>query len=237
MTVHKLYLQMIRLPSLIIFKIKDMSKLSKHHFWEWFRRHNQEYLALKNKPKKEAGYWLNELYAHFKFLGFSLVEWQQERTVNLTITVQGKAMHFKKAEDLVAIAPKIPGWTILALEDARPVDFLLEQLMRDTGIDPRELCFSLAGDHPRNAALIVYHPLCTPENEHLIYELANGAVYNLLGEGSFGTDIGRLEVANLSEADPDDVQELEALPACIGLRRSAVVVDSQGNLVTTAQTP
>jgi hypothetical protein len=213
-----------------------MSKLSKHHFWEWFRRHNQEFLALKNKSKKEVAYWLNELNAHlrayFKFFGFSL-EWQQERTAILTITVNGKAMHFKKAEDLVAKAPDIPGWTIVALEAPRPVDFLLEQQMQDTGIDPRELCFSFAGDDPLNAVLVIYHPLCTPENEHLIYQLANTAVYNLLGERSFGTDIGCLQVANLSSADPGDVEELEALPVCIGRRRSAtMVVDIQGNLVS-----
>lgn len=211
-----------------------MSKLSKHHFWEWFSRHNQEYLALRNKPKKEAAYWLNELNAHlrayFKFFGFSL-EWKQGTAI-LTITVNGKAMHFKKAEDLVVKAPKLSAWTIVALEDPRPVDFLMEQLMQATGIDPRELRFSFDNDDPQNAVLIVYHPLCTPENEHLIYQLANAAVYNLLGERSFGTDIAGLEVANLSAADPGDVEELEALPAFIGLRKSAIVVDSQGNLVT-----
>ena len=211
-----------------------MNKLSKHHFWEWFRRNNQEYLALKNKPKKEAAYLLNELNAHlrayFKFFGFSL-EWHKDRTALLTITVNGKAMHFKKAEDLVEKAPKIPGWTIVALEGRRPVDFLLEQQMHQTGIDPRELYFSFAGDDPDNAMLIVYHPLCTPQNEHFICQLANLAVFNLLGERSFGTDIGWLKVANLSCADPADVQELEALPAYLGLRRSEMVIDSQGNLV------
>ena len=211
-----------------------MSKLSKHHFWEWFRRHNQEYLALKNKPKKEAAYLLNELNAHlrayFKFLSFSL-ERHNEQTARLTITVNGKAMHFKKVEDLVAKARAIPGWTFVALEVPRPVDFLLQQQVQDTGIDPRELCFSFASDDPHHAVLIVYHPLCTPENEHLVYQLANIAVFNLLGERSFGTHIGWLQVANLSCADPADVQKLEALPACIGRSKSDMVVDSQGSLV------
>lgn len=212
-----------------------MSQLSKRHFWEWFGRHHSEYLALNNKSKKEATYWLNELNAHlrayFKFFGFSL-QLQQERTATLTITVDGKAMHFKKVEALVAKAPKIPGWIFVALEDPRPIDFLLEQQMQETGIDPRELRFSFANGDPQHVALIVYHPLCTPENEHLIYELAHTAVYNLLGERSFGTAINSLQVANLSAADPDDVEELEALPNRIGPSRSAMVVDSQGNLVS-----
>ncbi len=141
-------------------------------------------------------------------------------------------MHFRKVEDLVAKAPDIPGWNMVALEDPRPVDFLLEQQIQHTGIDPRELCFSFANKDPHHPALIVYHPLCTGENEHLMYQLANTAIYNLLGERSFGTDIGWLQVANLSGADRDDVEELEALPTCIGLRKSALVVDSNGNLVS-----
>jgi len=59
----------------------------------------------------------------------------------------------------------------------------------------------------------------------------NIAVFNVLGERSFGTDISWPQVANLSCADPADVQELEALPACIGLLRSDMVIDVQGNLV------
>jgi hypothetical protein len=43
-----------------------MSKLSKRHFWEWFKRHNQEYLLLNHKSKKEAVYWLRELDAHLR---------------------------------------------------------------------------------------------------------------------------------------------------------------------------
>jgi hypothetical protein len=53
-----------------------MIKLTKRHFWEWFKRHNTEYLDIVNKPEKEAGYWLNEMNAHFracfKFFAFNL---------------------------------------------------------------------------------------------------------------------------------------------------------------------
>ncbi len=43
-----------------------MSKLSKRHFWEWFKRHQHEYLVLDKKPKKEVAYWLRELNAHLR---------------------------------------------------------------------------------------------------------------------------------------------------------------------------
>jgi hypothetical protein len=212
-----------------------MSKLPKRHFWEWFKRHNKEYLDLNKKPKKEAGYWLHELNAHlrayFKFFGFSLML-PDDGAARLTITVNGKAMHFKKVEAFVATAPEIPGWSISALEDPMPVDFLLEKQIEEAGIHPGELYFSFASDDPEDTDIIVYHPLCTEYNERFILQLAYAAVYNLLGERSFGLDIGQLEVDNLSCADPNDVHQLSALPTHIGWRQSAMVIDNNGTLLS-----
>ncbi|THU36112.1 hypothetical protein FAM09_22270 [Niastella caeni] len=211
-----------------------MSKLPKRHFWEWFKRYNQEYLELNKKTKKEAAYWLHELNAHlrayFKFFGFS-VTLPDNGLARLTITVNGKVMHFKKVDAFVATAPEIPGWNIIALEDPMPVDFLLEKQIEKAGIDPSELCFSFASDDPDDTDIIVYHPLCSEDNEHLFLQLAYAAVYNLLGERSFGIDFGRLEMANLSCADPDNVYQLEDLPTHIGQRRSPVIVDQNGTLL------
>jgi hypothetical protein len=209
-----------------------MSKLSKRHFWDWFKRNSKEYLDLNNKNKKEAAYWLREMTAHlrayFKFFEYSLTL-PDNGTARLTISVSGKAMHFKKVESFVSTAPDIPGWVILALEDPMPIDFLLEKQIADAGIEPGEFSFSFASDDVDDS-IIVYHPLCTNENEVHFLQLAYGAVYNLLGERSFGLDIKLLEMANLSNADPDDVHPLSALPVHIGSRRSSIVVDGNGSL-------
>lgn len=211
-----------------------MSKLPKRHFWEWFKRHHGEYLALDKKSKKDAAYWLHELNAHlrayFKFFGFSLAL-PGKGTGRLTITVNGKAMHFKKVEAFVATAPYIPGWSISALEDPMPVDFLLEKQMEDAGIHPDEFCFSFATNDPENTDIIVYHPLCTEHNGRVFLQLAYAAVYNLLGERSFGLDIGQLEVANLSCSDSEDVHQLSTLPTHISWRRPAMTVDHNGTLL------
>ena len=211
-----------------------MSKLSKRHFWEWFKRHQKEYIGLNKMPKKEAAYWLSEMTAHlrsyFKSFGFSLTL-HENQAATLTITVNGKAKHFKRVEAFVATAPEIPGWTVRTLEDPMPVDFLLNKQMEEAGIDPREFYFSFASDHPE-AGIIVYHPLCTEENKHVLAQLAYAAVYNLLGERSFGLDIGNVEVDNLSSADDDDeIQKLEELTAAVAARRSSMIVDDQGRLL------
>jgi hypothetical protein len=219
----------------MIFKITDMSRMTKKdHFWEWFKRHNHEYLALQSKSAKETTYWLNELDAHLhaisKFLDFVL-SWKTGQSASLVITAGGRAKHFKKVEDLVTKAPAIPGWTIAALEEAQPIDFMLEQQMQEINIDPREMFFSLDNDDQDDTVLMIYHPLCTPETKNRIYRLAECAVYNLLGERSFGNDIGVIYVENLSYAN-EDIEKLEALPVLIGMRKSAMVVDSQGSLVS-----
>lgn len=209
-----------------------MSKLPKRHFWEWFRRYQHEYLVLDKKPKKEIAYWLRELGAHlrayYKFLGFSLA-CPHDGTARLTITVHGKAMHFKKAEAFVATAPDIPGWRIQALEDPMPVDFLLEEQIVHAGIDPRDCSFSLFGDEQES--IMVFHPLCTDDNKRLFLQLVYSAVYNLLGERSFGLHISHIGVENLSYADPDEVYPIKELPAHIGRGLSSVVVDKNGSLM------
>jgi hypothetical protein len=212
-----------------------MSKLPKRHFWEWFKRHHKEYLELPKMSKKEAGYWLHELNAHvrayFKFFGFSLAL-PNEGTARLTITVNGNAMHFKKAEAFVATAPDIPGWSISALEDPMPIDFLLDKQMEDACTDPREFFFSFAANDAGETDIIVYHPLCTTYNTRVFLQLAYAAIYNLLGERSFGMDLGHLEVANLSCADTEEVYQLEELPTRIGRRSSSMVVDDNGTLLS-----
>jgi hypothetical protein len=210
-----------------------MSKLSKRHFWEWFNRNNKEYLDLNNKSKKEATYWLNELNAHlrayYKFFEYTLVLPNNGIPI-FTITVHGKAMHFDKVEKLVATAPEIPGWSIQALEEPRAIDFFLEEKIEVLGIHPNECSFSFVSKDPDDKRVIVYHPLCTEENEFPFLQLASTAVYNLLGERSFALDTSYVEVENLSRADPDDVHPLEELPLHIALRKPTMVIGPNGTL-------
>jgi hypothetical protein len=212
-----------------------MSKLSKRHFWEWFKRNNKEYLDLNNKSKKEATYWLNELNTHlrayYKFFEYSVSLPNDGKGLpKLTVTVNGRAMHFKKVDDFVATAPEIPGWQIGALEDPMPIDFLMEKHIESTGIHPGEFFFSFASDDPDDTSLIMYHPLCSPHNVTNYLQVAYPAVYNLLGERTYGLEINHIGMENLSEADPDDVYPLEELPIHIALRKPTMVVGPNGTL-------
>jgi hypothetical protein len=170
------------------------------------------------------------LRAYFKFFEYSLAL-PDKGDAKLTISVNGKTIHFKKVESFVATAPEIPGWNIIALEEPMPIDFILEKQMANAGIEPGEFSFSFVSDDADAAHIMIYHPLCTPANERHFLELAYGAVYNLLGERSFGIDISLLEMANMSDANVDEVYPLEELPIHIGSRKSSIVVDQNGSLL------
>jgi hypothetical protein len=76
-----------------------MSRLSRSHFWAWFKRHNHEYQEMLNKSKKETNYLMNELTAHFRAYGRGLhwiVERTEDRGYVLTITTNGRARFSKE---------------------------------------------------------------------------------------------------------------------------------------------
>ena len=209
-------------------------KLSKRHFWQWFIRNHKEYLEFHNKPQKELKYWMNELSAHlrayFKFLHYSVYVGKEGAVGVLTISVAGKARYFKYVDAIVAIAPAIPGWTIQALEAPRPIDSFWEEELGHAGIDPHELwCTVPQGEDLPGIA--VYHMLYA-EAKHRLYALAaEMAVYNVLGERSFGVDIGSITIGNLSGA-PEDAEliKLEELPAYMPRCYSSFVVDATGRM-------
>jgi hypothetical protein len=211
----------------------DMKRLTKNHFWEWFSKHNQEYFGLNKKSKKESKYWINELNTHlrayYKFLAFTLSVDEENKKGTLTISVDGNEAYFRRVDEIVAKAPIIPGWEIKALEDPFPIDFKLENQIAETGADPREMYFAPVGEH-QPLKFVIYHPLYTEEKRYPFMVIASQAIYNLLGERSFGMDVRGIEVANLSSANRDEIYKLEDLPDFIGSLRSSIMVDEDGML-------
>lgn len=210
------------------------NKLSKHHFWQWFMRHNKEYLGLSRKPKKEMTYWVNELNAHlrayFKFLQFVVQYREEDNTGVLTISVAGKARYFNHVDRFVATAPAIPGWEIKALEEPRPIDFLLEEELGHIDIDPHELRCAVSDDGDQSE-ITVYHSLYTEEEHWIFQQVSEMAIYNILGERSFGLDIESICVTNLSCAPEDAVLiRLEELPAHVLSFKSSLMVDASGKI-------
>jgi hypothetical protein len=138
--------------------------------------------------------------------------------------------HFKKVDKFIALAPEIADWEFSALEDPMPIDFLMEKQIESAGVHPNEFSFSFASDDVNDTDIMIYHPMCTPQNEAILLAMAYAAVYNLLGERSYGLDIDRLTMANLSQAEVGKVHQMEELPLLISCRKPAMVIDDNGIL-------
>lgn len=211
-----------------------MIRLSKNHFWVWFKRNSSVYQELGTKSKKEMHYYRNELISHLRAyarcLDFSL-QASKEGPCELTITTHGNVRYFKTARTMVAKAPAIPGWWIIALEPARRIDYCMEDQILKCGIHPAELYFSFWRNNSASRNLTIYHPLCTESNARKIEWLAVCAIYNLLGEFAYGTENFQLEVSNTSEKGSDIVYPLGALRVFVEERRnSRMKIDAKGNL-------
>lgn len=210
-----------------------MQHLSTQHFWEWFKRNNHEFKSMKNTSTKEFAYWTNELNIHLRscarILNF-IIESREDRSF-LTITVFGKAKYFQKVDNFVASSIEISGWTFEALDCPHPIDFMLEPLIQITNIDPREFQFALSKDDTDEKSIYIYHPLCNIENSFPLDIMANRAVFNLLGERIYGTEVKDIIIANLSCTSDEKLENLENLPSLFPRKRSRISVDANGNLI------
>ena len=211
--------------------------LAKSHFWNWFQRNSAEYLQLRKKNKKEFTYWINEMTAHlrayFKYIHFELGWDNEEKKGKLIITADGRSNYFKRVDDLVAKAPAIPNWDIIALQPPRPIDFLVEEEYGDTGIDPHRLWFSFYDfeDEDDRPDLIVYSELYNEDTTKEFEAAVNSIVVNLLGERSAAIDIGSINVWNLSDAPGDaTLHKMEELPYYLGRRKSSLEIDASGQI-------
>jgi len=184
---------------------------------------------------KEKTYWFNELDTHLraycKFLDV-ILEWDQHTGISrLTITANGNARHFAKADKLVAKAPALPHWEIHSLESPRPVEFLMD-LFPEVDIDPHRLWFTSPDEEERAASqkdIIVYSTLYGPHTHPYFPYAVKRIIRNILGERSAALDIGEIELANLSEAPcKDDLMHLEELPAFVTNNISYVFEVSAG---------
>jgi hypothetical protein len=175
-------------------------------FWNWFKDNNKAYTFLNSVDEDAKEKLLNDLLEqlhkycdsiYFEIGGYPNAD--QE----LIITAEGDKNYFDKVEALVNAAPKINGWTFIALKPPMPDNFtskwddlelntenmwflpLSNDKTQDLGI---RVCFN-------NQDLIKDNETLTP----LLYKMLD----TILGEKSFALDIHYVDTDLL----PDDPEE------------------------------
>ena len=211
------------------------------HFWIWFQRHLACYYGFQEIGNPEAAYYWNELSMHLWVFGRGIaaeLSWpppDEEGNATLIITAMGDAKYFKKIERLVAQAPKLPGWDIIALQQPQPVDFFIEEDFGECNIDPFNLWFEPPDVSPSVPRIILYvyaeiYTDITPTFEQAV----RAAVFNVLGEKVYGLELRVVHVENLlelSEKERAKLVNLQQLPDYVKLRGlSTIVINDQGTL-------
>jgi hypothetical protein len=191
--------------------------LVKSHFWKWFQKHAAAYASIFNRNEKEIVYLLDELNMHLraycKHLEGGIGINKKMGTMDLIISAHGRAAYFPKVDKLVACAPALWHWQVIALEPRQPLDNMLDICYPDVQLDPHRLWFEPLDEFSQTADIVVYSECCGMSDEGRFEAAVRAVLYNLLGERSYGLDLGELVIANLSAAPrKENLQRLEELP-------------------------
>lgn len=104
-------------------------------FWTWFKT-QAAWIAAAGLPTPEdmLDEILVHLHAYCSGLYFEIGGQEGEAGMELVITAEGDVEHFAAVRALVASAPEMEGWTVVAFKPAMGFEFSIET--RDVSVDP-----------------------------------------------------------------------------------------------------
>lgn len=109
-------------------------------FWRWFAENHEQFRTFDTPDREEL---LNSFDARLSQfdpeLSFEFSEPLEDGFHELIISADGVADNFPKVESLVAAAPAIPRWNIIAFRPPQGLDFIFEN--ENVKLDPRSLWF------------------------------------------------------------------------------------------------
>lgn len=193
-------------------------------FWEWFLKNREKYysvsqmedLRLKEKLLNE---FLDQLHEYSDKLYFEIGRMPDD-TQELIITAEGDANYFGEVEDLVAHAPKIPNWKIIAFK--QPADSIFVTQYEGLELNPSSMWFMPLDkkSDPTSFGLRVCLENYTERHRDLFLAGVYKVLDTLIGEKSSGADIKYLDVGKCPE-DPESkgLIELVELPAYMSWRK------------------
>ena len=188
---------------------------SEAQFWAWFSKRHDEYRSVDRSTNSEdlLDRFQEQLHRYDDRLYFEISEPLKDGSNELIITAEGIRERFSKVEALVAAAPKIPEWTIIAFRPALGFEFVHEY--GELKIDPRKLWFLplIAKSAPSILGLRVGLPAFDEAAEDKIKNSVWIILDTGLGEQICAERIRHLEVVVLPEKPEEEgFIELPELP-------------------------
>jgi hypothetical protein len=206
----------IAIIALTMTSCTDNSPESK--FWNWFETNHERFRSV-DEAEDLLDLFEAHLHEYDAELFFEISEPLDDGSNELIITAEGVMAKFPKVEALVAAAPAIPNWKVIAFKPAIGFNFVHEY--GDLKLDPGQLWFLplRAKSDPKILGLRIG----VPDFDESDVEQVKNSLWIILdtglGERVCSERIKRLEVALLPETPEDEGYiELPELSEYLGWR-------------------
>ncbi|WP_139228615.1 hypothetical protein [Planctomicrobium piriforme] len=106
----------------------EMKSDPEKNFWNWFQAHRDEYRSLNSKSAQEKERLLSEIHEHLREyhhgLAYEISEPLREGGNEFVVSADGDLEIFSHVRSLVAAAPQLPGWKVIAFRPAQGFTFV-----------------------------------------------------------------------------------------------------------------
>ena len=180
--------------------------MSASDFWDWFNKNNSKYLFLndidEDLKKQILEELLLELHKYCDKLFYEIGHHPDQTELEFVITANGDVTYFAKVEELVAVAPEIKDWKILAFKPAMGFEFSIDY--NGLNFDPAEAWFQPLEleSRPLDLGIRVCYPNYDDSKRDDFFNASFLILDAGLGEKMTALDIKYLDVDKLPE-DPE----------------------------------
>jgi len=164
-------------------------------FWTWFQQHKAALDTLNDTDEPLWDDALAQLQAIHPAVSFALSEPQdKDEDRDFVLTAECDTDLFPLVDEVIAAAPKLPGWQLIALKPAMGFDFVSD--FEDLTLDPRTMHFFPIRNsaRPRALGLRVALPEFTKRRQLQLVDAVAMILEEGLGEREAATHIEHLEV-------------------------------------------
>lgn len=187
-------------------------------FWRWFRAHAGEAATIKQGSEPIMAKLAAELRRVDERLVFEVGGIASTAAPReLIISAGGLREVFPVVERLVAAAPPIDGWRVIAFRPRKPGHRLQ---FRDREVGGEELRFRFLSPPQAGRPLDIAVYLETPAVDETSMQIVFLLLDFTLGEFDVATQLGKIEFLPISQA-PDDARPLTELTAIVDARKQA----------------
>lgn len=179
-------------------------------FWMWFESHASDVATITTASEPIADQLHAELSKVRNEITFELG--LKETPRELIVSADGIKAAFPAVESLVAAAPPLPGWKVIAFRQRRP------GLAIQTGgvnLTPKDVKFISSSPSAGKVAVKIFVPGRTPANatdvDRAVLLLLDAAI----GEYDVETRIGGIDITSVGDSAARDARALTELPAVV----------------------